>query len=78
MNNQTPKIQGPGTPLSMSAHDFAEWGKETIAYIKQMDMNGQTVFAVCAANGHPLGVMDNRDVAMAAEIQNELEPVSVH
>jgi len=78
MNKQTPKIQGDCAPLPMSANDFVEWGNEQIAYIKQMDMNGQTVFAVCAANGHPLGMMDTRDTAMAAAIQNDLEPVSVH
>jgi len=78
MNEQTPKIQGDGAPLPMSAHDFAEWGNEQVAYIKRIDMNGQIVFAVCAANGHQLGVMDNRDTAMAAAIQNDLEPVSVH
>ena len=78
MNNQTPKNQLPATPLPMSAHDFAEWGTDQVAYIKQVTLNDQTVFAVYAANGQPLGYMDSRDTATAAAIQNDLDPVSVH
>lgn len=78
MNRQTPKIHPSATPLPMSVHDFQEWGAEQVAYIKQVDMNGHTGFAVYAANGRQLGVMENHDTAMAAVIQNELEPVSVH
>lgn len=78
MKNQTPKTHPSGAPLLMSARDFREWGTEQFAYIKQVDLNGHTGFAVFAANGRPLGMMENRDTAMAAAIRNELEPVSVH
>lgn len=38
----------------------------------------QTLYAVCRADGARLGVMADRDAAIAAALANELAPVSVH
>ncbi len=62
----------------MSAHDFAQWGAEHVAYIKPVEVNGGTKFAVFAANGQQLGLMETPDQARAAVVQNDLEPLSVH
>jgi hypothetical protein len=59
----------------------ADWGAfavDHVAYVKRIEMNGQVGYAIHAADGTPITVMDNRDVAMAAVRQNGLEPASVH
>ena len=67
------------TPSSaMSAKTFAHWGLNTIAYIKQTDRNGISVYAVHAANGEPLATAPARDLAAALVLQNELTPVDAH
>ncbi len=78
MNHDRHKIQAPRGLPPMSARDFAEWGVQQVAYIKPLEGEGGTAFAIYAANGRQLGLMETRDVAQAALIQNDLEPVSVH
>lgn len=63
---------------SLSRRDFAIMGVQDIAYIKPVDGDGGTVYEVHAADGTPVAVFSNRDVAVAAVIQNGLEPVSAH
>ena len=78
MNKDSLKTGTPDAAPVMSAQDFAQWGFEHVAYIKPVEGEGGTAFAVHAANGRQLGLMETRDVAQAAVIQNDLEPVSVH
>ena len=78
MNHEPQKNQSPGTSLPMSAADFAEWGARDVAYIKPIEISGSTFYGVFAANGQQLGLMDTPDVARAAVIQNNMEPVSAH
>ena len=78
MNHELQKTQPSKTPQPMSAADFAAWGAEQVAYIKPIKIDGGTVYGVFAADGQQLGLMDTPDVARAAVIQNNLEPVSVH
>ena len=67
------------TPSSdMSATAFAHWGLNTIAYIKQTELNGNPVYAVHAANGEPLAAAPARALAAALVLQNELTPFDVH
>jgi hypothetical protein len=62
----------------LSGNDWQEFGVNDIAYLKPIMLQGAERYAIHAANGTPLAVMDNRDVAYAAIRQNELEPVSLH
>ncbi|MAF95619.1 MAG: hypothetical protein CMM60_07680 [Rhodospirillaceae bacterium] len=78
MNKDPLKTGKPDATPLMSAHDFAQWGVEHVAYIKPVEINGGTLFAVFAANGQQLGLMETPDMARAAAIQNDLEPLSVH
>ncbi|ATC33766.1 DUF1150 domain-containing protein [Caulobacter vibrioides] len=39
---------------------------------------GQTLYAVCRADGARLAVLIDRDAAIAAALAHELAPVSVH
>ena len=78
MNKDSLKTGTPDAAPVMSAQDFAQWGFEHVAYIKPVEINGGTKFAVYAANGQQLGIMETSDKALAAIIQNDLEPLSVH
>ena len=58
---------------------FLAWGDDVIAYVKAVEIEGESSFAIHAADGRPLGVVRaDRDEAFAVVRQNELEPVSVH
>ena len=78
MNKDSTKTDPVETSSPMSVHDFTEWGVQHVAYIQPVVLEDQTVYAIFAANGQQLGMADNLDVARAAVVQNELEPISVH
>lgn len=78
MNKDSLKTGKPGAAPVVSAHEFAQWGAEHVAYIKPVEVNGGTQFAVFAANGQQLVLMETLDMARAVVIQNDLEPLSVH
>jgi hypothetical protein len=62
----------------ISPQDFAAMGVQQIAYIRPVVVNGVTAYAIHAADGTQIGMAPQRDLAFAAVIQNELEPVSLH
>lgn len=62
----------------LSPADFAALGVHDMAYVKATLVDGNAAFAVHAADGTPLTVMNNRDEAFAVCVQNDLEPVSAH
>ncbi len=62
----------------ITPQDFAAMGMQQVAYIRPTLVNGVTAFAIHAADGTQIGMAPNRDVAFAAVLQNELEPVSLH
>ena len=64
--------------LRFTARDFEALGLEQLAYVKPVQVDGRTVFAVHAADGTEIAVMPDREVARAAIRQHDLEPVSVH
>lgn len=62
----------------ISPQDFAAMGVQQLAYIRPVVVNGVTAYAIHAADGTQIGMAPQRDLAFAAVIQNELEPVSLH
>jgi hypothetical protein len=62
----------------LSGQDFALLGLAHVAYIKPIVVDGRGVYAIHAANGAPIAVTDNFDLAAATVIHNDLEPVRVH
>jgi hypothetical protein len=62
----------------LSAEQLAQLGVSQIAYVKPVTVNGQHGFAIHAADGTPMAVTGDRDVAMAAIMQHEMFPLSVH
>lgn len=62
----------------LSANDLGRFGLEDIAYIKTVTLNGQKFHAIHAADGTPLTVVNERDLAFATVLQHDMQPSSVH
>ena len=62
----------------ISTEQLAQLGMQQIAYVKPVEVNGTTAFAIHAADGTPMAVAADRDLAIAAVVQHELLPTLVH
>ena len=62
----------------ISQQELGLLGREDVAYVKSIVVEGQPAFAVHAADGTQIAVMENRDIAFAVVKQHGMEPVSVH
>jgi hypothetical protein len=83
----TNSIQQPDDQVAMAAivdirhistAQLAQLGLQQIAYVKPVVANGAQCFAIHAADGTPMALADNRDVAVAAIMQHEMVPAQVH
>lgn len=63
---------------TLSLHDLGIYGLETIAYVKPVTVDGHLYHSIHAADGTPLTVIAERDLAFATVRQHDLEPASVH
>jgi uncharacterized protein DUF1150 len=61
-----------------SASDLISFGLEDMAYVKAVTIDGQKLHAIHAADGTPLTVVAERDLAFATVRQHEMSPASVH
>lgn len=73
----------PGEPVMMdirhlSQQQLMQLGVSQIAYVKQVDTSGGVAFAIHAADGTPMAIAADQDVAMAAIRQHEMLPALVH
>ena len=62
----------------MSPTDFAALGAHEMAFVKVVATETGPQFAVHAADGSPLAIVESRELASAICLQNNLEAVSVH
>ena len=62
----------------LSEQQLAALGVSRIAYVKPVIVNGVQGFAIHAADGTPMAVAGDREVAVAAVMQHEMLAVSVH
>jgi len=62
----------------LSQEQFAQLGMARVAYVKPVTVNGTTGFAIHAADGTPMAITPDRDVAIAAIVQHEMLPAMVH
>jgi len=62
----------------MTADQLGALGVSHIAYVKAVVVNGEIGFAIHAADGTPMALAGDRDTAMAAIVQHEMMPLSVH
>jgi len=62
----------------LSPEQFAQLGMTHVAYVKPVIVNGTAGFAIHAADGTPMALAEDRDVAIAAIVQHEMQPALVH
>jgi hypothetical protein len=62
----------------ISEAQLAQLGMQQIAYVKPVEVNGTACFAIHAADGTPMAIAGDRDVAFAAIRQHEMVPAQVH
>jgi hypothetical protein len=62
----------------ISTNDLAILGMTDVAYVKGVKGENGIVYEIHAADGTPVAVMDERELAFAAVRQHEMEPLSVH
>ncbi|MBI3419473.1 MAG: DUF1150 family protein [Proteobacteria bacterium] len=67
-----------GSKAAGGRGDFTSFGLEDLAYVKSVNVEGQKLHAVHAADGTPLTIITNRELAFATVRQYEMEPLSVH
>ena len=85
-DNEMPEIPGEETRLDLGSFDVRHMttdqlgalGVSHIAYVKQVVVNGTVGFAIHAADGTPMALAGDRATAMAAIMQHEMLPLSVH
>ncbi len=62
----------------ISSEQLAQLGLQQIAYVKPVVVNGTACFAIHAADGTPMAVAGDREVALAAIRQHEMVAAQVH
>jgi hypothetical protein len=62
----------------ISAEDLMKLGMPSIAYLKPVLANGVVVYAIHAADGTPMAMAADRNLAIAAVLENEMHPTWVH
>ena len=63
---------------NLTPHQLGQLGVADLAYIKPVSMNGIVAFAIHAADGSPMAVAADCDLAIAAVVQHEMMPALVH
>jgi hypothetical protein len=58
--------------------ELQQLGMTQIAYVKPIMLNGAAMFAIHGADGSPMAVAEDRDLALAAIVQHEMIPTLVH
>jgi hypothetical protein len=63
---------------AMTAKQLAQLGMAQLAYVRPVMMDGELAFAIHGADGTPVAVAPDRDMADAAIEQQDLVQVPVH
>ncbi len=63
---------------NLSLSELGSFGIEDIAYVKSVTIDGNKFHAIHAADGTPLTVVAERDLAFATVRQHDMSPASVH
>lgn len=63
---------------NLSSQDFLGFGMHDVAYVREVSIEGRVGYAIHAADGTPLSVLEDKDTALAIILHNELERATVH
>jgi hypothetical protein len=76
MNTQ--KTRGQASIPIPTRQQLAALGVGGLAYVRAVVVDGQSAFAIFAADGQQIGLAPDRALADAAIVQHDMVPVSVH
>lgn len=62
----------------LSPEMFAHLGENQVVYIKPVEVDGVSSFAVHAANGQKLAIFDSYEAAVSTSVENNLQPAQLH
>ncbi len=62
----------------LTPDQLMQLGMADLAYVKPVLLNGQMAFAIHAADGSPMAMAADCDLAVAAIVQHEMVPALVH
>jgi len=62
----------------LSPEQFEQLGMPHVAYFKPVLVKGQRVYAIHNADGTPMGMAADRDVAIQVALEHDLQPIWVH
>lgn len=62
----------------ISTDELQKLGMPSVAYLKPVKLNGATGYSIHAADGTPMAMAADRDLAIAAVLENEMHPTWVH
>ncbi|WP_158742488.1 DUF1150 family protein [Acidisphaera sp. L21] len=71
----------PGTRIDVrqiTQDQLQQLGVSQLAYVKPVMLNGAAMFAIHAADGSPMAVAEDRNLALAAIVEHEMIPTLVH
>lgn len=63
---------------NLTPQQLMQLGMADLAYVKPVWMNGTTAFAIYAADGSPMAMAADCELAIAAIVQHEMSPALVH
>ena len=62
----------------ITQQQLQQLGLSQLAYVKPVTLNGTAMFAIHGADGSPMAVAEDRNLALAAIVQHEMIPTLVH
>lgn len=62
----------------ISAQDFLALGKEQVAYVRPVEIDGKKAFSVHAADGTPMIVLENYNSAINLLVREDMVPATLH
>lgn len=69
---------GASEARKLTEKELAQLGVAKLAYVKPILLSGEIAFAIHAADGEPMAVAADRDLAIAAIEQHDMVPALVH
>lgn len=78
MIDLTAVAEAPLDIRNLTQEQLMALGMADVAYVKRVVVDGEIAFAIHAADGTPMALAADRDLAMAAIVQHEMSPVLVH
>lgn len=66
------------TLKNMSDQDFLSLGQGQIAYTREMEIDGATLYSLHSADGETLSIVDNIDEAHIAVLEKDMHLCTVH